>query len=243
MSTPPPYTETADIETSSEGYAARFSGPSGAWMLGVQEQITQRMLAGLEAPHILDVGGGHGQLARPLVEAGCRVTVLGSDLSCGQRLEDLISSGRLNFITGNVIDLPFEAARFDAVLCFRLVTHCKQWERLLAELARVARDRVIIDYPTTRSLNAISPLLFGAKKKLEGNTRHWRLFRHGELDRELLRAGWVLDERVGQFFWPMVLHRQLQRPAISKCLEAPPRWLGLCRLLGSPVIASYKPMP
>ena len=40
---------------------------------------------------MLDVGGGHGQLAIPLCRAGYRVTVLGSDASCRRRLEALVA--------------------------------------------------------------------------------------------------------------------------------------------------------
>ena len=55
--------ETADIETSSDGYAARFAGPVGEWMLEIQETITVALLPKTPSATILDVGGGHGQLA------------------------------------------------------------------------------------------------------------------------------------------------------------------------------------
>ena len=55
-----PFPETADIHTSSEEYADRFSGPAGAWMLGVQEKIALRLLRRFEDVSVLDVGGGHG---------------------------------------------------------------------------------------------------------------------------------------------------------------------------------------
>ena len=74
-----PFPETADIHTSSDEYATRFSGAAGTWMLDVQEQITRRLLRGFEGSSVLDVGGGHGQLAIPLCRDGWRVTVLGSD--------------------------------------------------------------------------------------------------------------------------------------------------------------------
>ena len=38
------FPETADVETSSDAYAARFSGPAGAWMLSVQERIVLRFM-------------------------------------------------------------------------------------------------------------------------------------------------------------------------------------------------------
>lgn len=231
-----PFPETADIETSSDAYAARFAGPAGAWMLHVQERITLGFLADTPGASVLDVGGGHGQLAVPLCRRGYRVTVLGSAESCRKRIAGVVDAGQCRFQVGNVVALPFSDRSFDAVISFRLLTHCGQWARLVAELCRVARDRVIVDYPTSQSLNRIAPALFGAKKRIEGNTRTWRLFRHREVLDAFERNGFRLDRRRAQFFLPMVLHRVLRNRAISSALEAACRGLGLTALWGSPVI-------
>ncbi|MDD2237328.1 MAG: methyltransferase domain-containing protein [Kiritimatiellae bacterium] len=228
--------ETADIETSSDGYAARFSGAVGAWMLGVQSGLTLKLLAGSGAKTVLDVGGGHGQLAQPLLEAGYEVTVLGSDASCSRRIAPLIASGALNFQTGHVVELPFEDGSFDAAISFRLLPHCERWETLIGELCRVARKTVVVDYPTSQSFNALGPLFFGAKKKLEGNTRTWRDFRHEEVRHAFESQGFRVVARRGQFFFPMALHRMLKSPALSRCLEAVASFLTLRSSLGSPVI-------
>ena len=233
--------ETADIETASDGYAARFAGPVGEWMLGVQESLTVAMLASLPGASILDVGGGHGQLAAPLCRLGYPVTVLGSDVSCRKRIAGLVDSGTCTFIVGNVVDLPFPDRAFDVVLSFRLLPHCTAWPKLIGELSRVARRAVIVDYPTSEGLNAIAPALFGAKKRLEGNTREWRLFRHAEVDDEFRKHGFVLQQRASQFFLPMVLHRALRCRGLSAALESACRGLGLTRRWGSPVIAEYSP--
>ena len=37
--------ETADVETASDGYAARFGGATGVWMLRRQEKIVRRFLS------------------------------------------------------------------------------------------------------------------------------------------------------------------------------------------------------
>ena len=231
--------ETADIETSSEGYAARFSGPVGAWMLGVQERIVRRLLQELPAGPILDVGGGHGQLALPLAAAGREVTVLGSDASCARRLAPGIAGGRVRFVAGDVLALPFPDRSVDVVLCFRLLPHCDAWGRLVAELCRVARTAVIADYPTSESLNRIAPALFGAKKRLEGNTRTFRLFTHREIEAAFAAGGFAPSGRVGQFFLPMVLHRALRCRPCSAALESLCRGLGLTRRWGSPVVARF----
>lgn len=235
--------ETADIETSSDGYAARFAGPVGEWMLEIQEKIAVSLLPPSGAVTILDVGGGHGQLARPLCQCGYGVTVVGSDETCRLRISDLVEKGTCQFVTGNMVELPFPDRSFDVVLSFRLLPHCEGWPVLIRELCRVARASVVVDYPTSEGLNAIAPALFGAKKKLEGNTRHWRLFRHAEIEAEFARHGFVLGQRDPQFFLPMVLHRMLKCRRLSGGLESLCRGLGLTRRWGSPVIVRMDRAP
>lgn len=237
-----PFPESADIHTSTDEYAGRFAGAWGEWMLGVQEKLTLDLLRDLpRGASILDVGGGHGQLAHPLVRKGYAVTVVGSADSCRHRIASLVDTGQARFLVGSVVALPFADNAFDAVICFRLLTHCERWPTLVKELCRVARTLVVIDYPTSQSANAIAPALFGAKKKFEKNTRTWKLFRHREVQQAFADAGW---ERTGlrkQFCLPMVLHRMLKSRGVSAAAEAVCRALGLTALAGSPVIARFAP--
>jgi len=235
-----PYPETADIETSSDEYATRFAGTAGAWMLEVQERITLRLLANAPGASVLDVGGGHGQLAIPLCRDGYPVTVLGSDESCRKRIAGIVESGQCTFEVGNVIDLPYPDRSFDTVIAFRMLTHCEQWPTLVSELCRVARRSVIVDYPTSQSLNRVAPLLFKAKKRLEGNTRTWRLFRHAEVLEAFAEQGFAKSRSGNQFFLPMVLHRALSCRIVSAALEGICRALGLTHFWGSPVILELR---
>lgn len=230
------FPETADIETASNGYAARFAGPVGEWMLSVQERLALACLEEGGGAKILDVGGGHGQLAGPLCESGYVVTVTGSSEVCGRRVDDLVRNGRCRFEVVNTLEMPYDDSSFDHVVCFRLITHCERWQEVVKELCRVARKSVIIDYPTSQSLNAIAPKLFAAKKKIEKNTRTWRLFRHQELEDEFGKYGFTVQQRSGQFFLPMVLHRTLGCRRVSQMLEGICRRVGLTGLWGSPVV-------
>ncbi len=236
------FPETADIETSNDDYATRFAGATGAWMLDLQARLTRRLLAA--APPggtLLDVGGGHGQLAAPLADDGWRVTVLGSAPSCRHRIAGLADAGRCDFVVGNVVDLPFEDRSFDVAIAFRLLTHCGRWPQLVGELCRVAREAVVVDYPTSQSVNAVAPALFAAKKKIERNTRLWRLFKHCEVNAAFAAAGWSVAARRKQFSLPMVLHRALKCAPLSNALEASCRVIGLTALAGSPVIVRAAP--
>ena len=233
------HNEAADIETASDGYARRFAGAIGEWMLGCQSGIVLDLLSDHANVDVLDVGDGHAQLALPLVDAGFSVTVHGSAPECAARVEDLVRAGTCRFVCAPMLKLPFGDASIDTVLCFRLLTHCEDWPQLAAELCRVAKRAIIIDYPTSQSLNVISSGLFGFKKKLEGNTRTWTLFRHNEIESAFQQHGFRRRQLKKQFFLPMVLHRVLRCPRLSQFLEGICRCLGLTRLWGSPVIAEF----
>lgn len=230
------FPETADIETSSEDYAGRFSGPVGCWFLKVQEEATLRMLQVYPKARVLDVGGGHGQITGPLIQNGYRVTVLGSAEVCQSRIGKWIDGDRCSFQVGNVVALPFPDRSFDVVLSYRLLPHVDRWKTFLSELSRVAKKAVIVDYPSVRSVNYIAPLLFAFKKRLEGNTRPFTSFRESELVEAFKSFGFTLADRHPEFFLPMVLHRVLKQPGLSSVMERLFRLSGMTSLFGSPVI-------
>lgn len=232
--------DAADVETSSEEYASRFTGPVGGFFLNVQQRAVLRLLSPWPGARVLDVGGGHAQLAPPLVQSGYRVTVAGSGEACRERLDRALPSGAFEFRACDLLELPFPDRSFDVVLAFRLFAHVERWRELVAELCRVADRAVIVDFSDTRSFNALYGPLFAWKKKIEGNTRTFITFRPGEVGAELIRHGFGRPEEIRQFFLPMVVHRAFGKAlgsAIpSRALEAVSSGLGLTRTLGSPVI-------
>ncbi len=185
---------------------------------------------------VLDVGGGHGQIAAPLAEAGCDVTVFGSDPVCGERLREIAQAGRVRFSSGDLLALPFPDRSHDVVTCFRLLPHTTRWRELIEELARVARTAIVVDYPTRRSVNAASGILFGLKRSVEGNTRPFRVFHEAEIRDAFGASGFVPTARRPQFLFPMALHRAVGSLFVARLLEAIGGALGVTRVLGSPVI-------
>jgi SAM-dependent methyltransferase len=231
--------EDADVESSSELYARRFAGPVGRWFLELQARLTLESLAGLPpGATVLDVGGGHAQLASPLADAGYRVTVVGSDASCGARLAALTSAGRCRFEFADLLALPYADHAFDAVVCYRLLAHSVDWKRLIGELCRVARQRVVVDYPARRSVNVASETLFRIKSSIErGTTRPFTLYGRGEMARAFAAAGFRVTAVRPQFLLPMALYRLAGSPGLARAAEGVARSAGLTGLLGSPVIA------
>jgi 2-polyprenyl-3-methyl-5-hydroxy-6-metoxy-1,4-benzoquinol methylase len=233
--------EDADVVTSSAAYARRFAGPVGAWFLDVQARITLELLAPWPGASVLDVGGGHGQLLGPLLDAGHPVTVYGSGEACRERIAGRLDGTRARFEVGDLLRAPWAAGAFDVVVSYRLLPHVAAWRELLAELCRLARRAVLVDYPTRRSVNAAAGALFAAKKTVEGDTRPFAVFRDGDVEAALAAAGFRATARRPEFFFPMALHRGLGAAPVSRGLETAARGLGLTRALGSPVIMRAEP--
>jgi 2-polyprenyl-3-methyl-5-hydroxy-6-metoxy-1,4-benzoquinol methylase len=231
--------ETPDIASSDDDYARRFEGDVGEWFLKVQEDATRQLLRDHVGQTFLDVGGGHGQLTGALIECGSQVTVVGSSGVEGSRIEHYHEQGLIEFTTGNLLELPFPSNSFDVVISFRMLPHLKNWARFLQEMARVARQAVIVDYPEARSVNYLAPFLFPFKKHIEGNTRQYTVFRQAELVEVMEPLGYKCTGRFPQFLLPMVLHRRLESLPVSRRLERVSRSLGLTRRLGSPVILRF----
>jgi len=93
------FPETADIETATADYASRFKGVAGEFFLDRQFEITLNLLEDFPKARILDVGGGHAQLAEPLVQKGFDVTVTGSADSCRTRLDQRLAPDSFDYLT------------------------------------------------------------------------------------------------------------------------------------------------
>jgi ubiquinone/menaquinone biosynthesis C-methylase UbiE len=226
--------ETPDIETASDAYAQRFAGAAGRYMLAEQEAAIRGVLGGWNGGSVLDVGGGHGQLTPMLRSLTRDVLVFGSDARSLERV-------RRNFpdcatAAGDLLDLPFERRSFDVVVAVRLLPHVCNWMRFLSELCRVARSAVVVDYPRPTGFNRLTPLLFPLKKRLEGNTRHYRNFRDAELDEVLHACGFQPRARRVQFLLPMVVHRRANGIAPLRGIERAAQLLRLTGAFGSPVV-------
>jgi methyltransferase family protein len=231
-----PFPETADIETASDDYARRFAGRVGEYFLEIQARATLDLLSPWPGARLLEVGGGHAQIAPSLVRRKHPLTVTGSDESCRSRLDRLLTPGGFQFIRCDMLRLPFRDREFDVVLAFRLLPHVERWKDLIREMCRVASAAVIVDYPEVMSFNAVQRLFFGWKKAIERNTRPFRCFRRRELSGEFAAHGFSSPEFRPELFFPMVLHRAAGSAGFSRAAEAPARALGLTALFGSPVV-------
>ena len=93
--------------------------------------------------HILDVGGGTGELAAELARAGHRVTLLDSSpamLAEAKQLCGELASG-ISFVCADADDIQalFPGEEFDAVLCHSLLEFVSEPQDVIEQLARLLR--------------------------------------------------------------------------------------------------------
>lgn len=147
---------------------------------------------------VLDAGSGMGEVTRDLASmVGPVGRAVGVDLSAdlvGRANERAVGTPDLEYRVGDLTDLPFEDATFDAVYCERVFQHLADPDRGIAELFRVLRPggRVAaIDPDFTRSVQdsndfMASDILTAAARRVVANPSSGR-----ELRAQLVGAGFI----------------------------------------------------
>ena len=235
-------TETPDVETASDRYASRFEGRVGEWMLATQTAAIGRLLdhTGGAPLRTLEVGGGHGQVTPLLVKRGHDVTVQGSDPVCFRRLGRLRTAhpARLRPVASSLWRLPFADRSFDLVIAVRLLGHTERWRDLLAEMTRVSRRFVIVEYARSGIVTVprAADAIFALKHRFEGTTRPFFSYRERTLLSELDRLSFARVASTAQFAVPMVGHRMARRPELSARIEDGLRRIGIGDHFRSPAV-------
>jgi SAM-dependent methyltransferase len=98
--------------------------------------LTFQAIAEAHPRHVLEVGGGEGELADRIVrEVGA--VLIGIEQS--ERMVKIQRSKGIDARVGDVRDLPYAAGAFDAAVAAWMLYHVPDLDRALAELARVLR--------------------------------------------------------------------------------------------------------
>ncbi len=144
-----PEPEMMDDAGSVEAYS---SSAAQEWLGRIDDTFVEHalhLLGGLERGRALDVGMGPGQIIIKLAQRLTRWKFLGVDRApnmVAEAVANLTSAGpdlagRVEFLVADVSALPFPDASFDLVLCNSVLHHLAEPERLLAEIARLAKPR------------------------------------------------------------------------------------------------------
>lgn len=231
------YAHYADA-TVAEGFdQLRFSGPIGTYLADEQRQLLLEALAPVTGRRVLDVGTGTGRAALALATAGA--TVVGLDAS-GEMLgvatrRAAEASLALGLGRADAHALPVATGSMDAAVSFRVLMHAVDWRGCLAELCRVARWRVIVDFPSARSVAALQSL---ARRGLAASGRRveaYGVMSERDVTRELATHGFRVVQVHRQFVLPIAAHKAVGSLAVTRAVEGTLAAVGLLRWFGSPV--------
>jgi SAM-dependent methyltransferase len=215
----------------------RFSGPIGRLIADAQERVIAGFLAPVEDRSVLDVGTGTGRAAIALARRGARVT--GVDASnemlavAARRAAE--ANVAVTFAHGDAHGLAFADRSFDSVICLRVLMHTPDWQRSLSELCRVARRRVVFDYPAVSSAAALQA---GARRlafAMGAAVEPYRVFTDRAVRAALRANGFAVVRVHRQFVLPIALHKRLGSVAATSRIEGALARVGMRWLLGSPV--------
>jgi SAM-dependent methyltransferase len=157
---------------------------------------------------ILDVGCGEGVLTEEWAERLGDRRIVGIDLDDPKlRTEwDKRSRPNLEYRVEEATSLSFEDDEFDMATAIEVLEHVPEPVATLAEMARVARRRLLVSVPREplwRGLNMARGAYWGALGNTPGHVNHWSKRSFVSL---LSRYGTVEEAR-SPFPWTMVLVR------------------------------------
>jgi len=231
------YSVYADAAMAESFEGRRFSGPIGRLIAESQEQVIAGFLAPIAGRTMLDVGTGTGRAAIALARRGAIVT--GVDAS-----QEMLAVARtraaerqvtITFVPGDAHGLAFDDRSFDAVVCLRVLMHTPDWRQSLGELCRVARHRVVFDYPALASAAALQALARRVAVAGGARVEAYRVFSERAVRAALGDHGFKMVDSHRQFVLPIALHKRIGSVAVTSRLEGALARVGLRRLLGSPV--------
>lgn len=124
---------------------------------------------------VLEVGCGEGELAVHLWNHAPRPERFSiCDVELDRLLPDLPEA--IEVREASIYELPWEDNAFDLVLCCEVLEHLHEPQRGLSELARVARNHVLLSTPWEpmwRALNMARGRYLSALGNTPGHVQHW----------------------------------------------------------------------
>jgi SAM-dependent methyltransferase len=227
----------ADVDVAEGFDALRFGGPIGALVAEEEARVITAFVGDVAGASVLDVGTGTARAALAIASRGARVTGIDYSremLRVGQT-RNAGGSAAVSLLRGDARHLPFPDRRFDVTVSVRLLMHMPDWRGTLAELCRVTRRRLVIDYPARRSAAAFQSAARRVLHSAGRATEPYRVFGDGAIDAACRAAGFRVRDRHRHFVLPIALHKTVAVRRFTSGSEGALRTLGVTRLIGSPV--------
>lgn len=186
---------------------------------------------------VLDVGAGTGKLCVPLSQLHRQVVAIDiSQLMMRYAKGNAANRGaEIVTVVCDAQSLCFNDETFDCVVSSRLLLHLPDWREGIAEMCRVSKDVLIIDFPPSISFGGIDSLFKKLKKKFDSSTQTYTTFFIKKVVDELQKNHFRIVTINRQLFLPIKVHRWLDNPSLSSKIENVFRVLGLTELFGVPV--------
>jgi ubiquinone/menaquinone biosynthesis C-methylase UbiE len=167
---------TANVVGNFEDKYASQNPIAKALVAGFLDAVTELfVLADPRDKAVLEVGCGEGKLATRLIRnAPAPARYLATDVSLDRLIPDL--DPRIETAEASAYALPYADASFDVVVCCEVLEHLDDPARGLAELARVARERVLISTPwepVWRAMNMARGKYLRALGNTPGHVQHF----------------------------------------------------------------------
>jgi ubiquinone/menaquinone biosynthesis C-methylase UbiE len=240
------YAIYAEPATAEQFDRAHFSGPIGELVAEREEQRLLEFVGDLQGKKVLDVGTGTGRAALALARKGAQVT--GVDASAQMlnvaRTRLAASNIAVEFLPGDAHALAFSDESFDVVVSLRMLMHARDWRICLGELCRVARNRLVLDYPPMLSAAALQ---VGMRRvaKLAGRTvETYRVISTSSIRSVLRSNGFEIVNLHRQFVLPIAFHKFMGSRRFTVRIEGLLAALGFSRIFGAPVmIAAARRLP
>src|SRR5688572_284504 len=231
------YSAYADPAMAASFDARRFGGPIGNILLQDQERVLAEFLGDVSGRRVLDMATGTGRAALALAKRGAIVTGIDASREMLTVARTRAADARLSieFAEGDAHALAFADREFDAAVCLRMLMHVPDWRKALSELCRVTRHRLVFDYPALGSTAALQVMWRRTALVLGRKVEAYRVFRGGDIARELNRHGFHVTSTHKQFVLPIALHKAVGSSGFTRSVESVLASAGLLRLAGSPV--------
>jgi ubiquinone/menaquinone biosynthesis C-methylase UbiE len=231
------YAAYADSRMAETFDRARFSGPIGRLIADTQEQVLAGFLSPLAGTTVLDVGTGTGRAAIALAQRGALVTGVdaSAEMLAVARRRAVDVGATVRFLQGDAHALELPDRSFDAVVCLRVLMHTPDWRRSLRELCRVARHRVVLDYPSRSSAAALQSVTRRIAHAFGAQVEAYRVFRARDIETALAAHGFHVADAHKQFVLPIAFHKRLGSAAATARIEHLLARAGLRDAFGSPV--------
>lgn len=229
------YSVYADPVMAEKFDAMRFSGPIGTLVAESQEGVLFDFLGEIAGRAIVDVGTGTGRGALALAQRGARVCGVdaSSEMLAVARKRAGAAGLDIDFVTGDAHALVLGDRSVDAAVSLRVLMHTPGWQQCVAELCRVSRRQVVVDFPAAASVALFQSL--ARRWGLAHDREAYRVFTLRTIRRAFATHGFAVTRVHRQFVLPIALHKSIGSRAFTRRSEGALRIVGLLRLFGSPV--------